>query len=430
MIDVEKMSRERGEPQWMRKLRKKAIKAFNKMHEPKFGPELNIDYEKMVFYSPKNKIKSLSQLPQEMKKTLDKLGISEFEKKMLAGISVQMDSSIIYEEMLKNLREKGVIIEPMDEAIKKYKWLKDYFAKLIPYNDHKFSALHTALWSGGVLVKIPANVEIDIPIQTFFLLQQNRISQFEHTIIIAEKNSKVHYIEGCSAPIYLEKPLHIGNVEIYVKEGANVQFTTIQNWTKEVINLATKRAVLEKNASLKWLSASLGSKISMFYPTTILKGDNSKVENLSVNFANKNRILDTGGKSIHIGKNTSSKIVSRSVVSGKGKANFRGKIEVMKNADKAKAYMRCDSLLLSKDSQSETYPAIKSKNKNVELAHEATIGKIGKEKMDYLRSRGFKEEEAISLIVNGFMEPIVRGIPFEYAIEIKRILDMELGVNT
>ncbi len=429
MINVEEMSKQRKEPKWMTDLRIKSLKAFKQLPDPNFGPELDIDYDKMIYYSPQEEIKSLKQVPKEMRDTLDKLGLPEFEKKRLAGISVQLDSSVIYEDVLKKIRDKGVIIEPMDKAVRKYDWLKDYFAKLIPYNDHKFAALHTALWSGGVLVRIPKGVTVDIPIQTFFLLKENRISQFEHTIVIAEKGSKVHYIEGCSAPQFIQKPLHVGNVEVFVEDNAKVQFTTIQNWTDKVINLATKRAILGKGAEMKWLSASLGSKTTMLYPTTILKGDDSKVENLAVSFANGEKVLDTGGRAIHIGKRTTSRIINRSVASENAEVNFRGKIIVNKGATGSKGYMKCDSLLLSDNAKSEAYPSIKSSNKEVELAHEATVGRIGKDKLDYLRSRGFSEDESISLLVNGFMEPIVRDIPFEYAIEIRRILDMNLGIN-
>ena len=423
MIDVKEFSKERGEPIWMRRLRVKALRKFYELEEPE---GIKVNYEELEYYTPHQKVGSLEEVPKEVRKVFDKLGLPEFERKMLAGISLQTDSTVIYEDALRKFEEKGVIVEDMDVAIKKYGWLKDYFMKLIPYDLHKFAALHTALWSGGVLVRVPKGVKVDLPIQAFILINRGKISQFEHNIIIAEEGSKVHFIEGCSAPVFSKVSIHSGMEEVYVGKNANVQITTLQNWTRNVKNYPTKRYLVEERGRLRLLLAMLGSKHTVLYPTTILKGKNASVECLGISFVDGKRAVETGASVVHLGKGTRSKLVSRSVVKDEGISKFKGKIKVVKGAKDSVGFMKCDSLLLSKKAKSETIPQLYTEEESVELNHEARTGRIGEEELFYLRSRGFEEDEAISLLVNGFFEPIMRNIPFEYAIEIRKLIELSI----
>ena len=424
---VEEISREKGEPAWMLKLRLKALRVFQELPMPRFGPDLSeVDLDEVAYYARTVElVKSWDELPEEIKKTFDALGLPEAEKKALAGLGAQVDSEVVYQSILEEVRAQGVIFEPMEEAVRKHGDLvKEYFMHAIPPEDNKFAALHGAVWSGGTFVWVPEGVKVEIPLQAYFRMQTQGVGQFEHTLIVAEPGSSVHYIEGCSAPRYTKAALHAGMVEIFAKEGAHVRFTTIQNWARNVYNLNNKRALAYAGATVDWVSGSLGSKVTMLYPTTVLLGPGAKTENLGFTFAQDGQWLDVGARALHLAPNTSSRLVSRSVVQGDAKAVFRGKVYVAKNARGAKGHVECSTLLLSPEASTETIPTLNAENDEVELAHEATVGRISQEHLFYLMSRGLAEQEAMSLIVNGFVSPILKEIPLEYAVELKRLLEM------
>jgi Fe-S cluster assembly protein SufB len=424
---VEEISREKGEPAWMLKLRLKALRVFQELPMPRFGPDLSeVDLDEVAYYARTVElVKSWDELPEEIKKTFDALGLPEAEKKALAGLGAQVDSEVVYQSILEEVRAQGVIFEPMEEAVRKHGDLvKEYFMHAIPPEDNKFAALHGAVWSGGTFVWVPEGVKVEIPLQAYFRMQTQGVGQFEHTLIVAEPGSSVHYIEGCSAPRYTKAALHAGMVEIFAKEGSHVRFTTIQNWARNVYNLNNKRALAYAGATVDWVSGSLGSKVTMLYPTTVLLGPGAKTENLGFTFAQDGQWLDVGARALHLAPNTSSRLVSRSVVQGDAKAVFRGKVYVAKNARGAKGHVECSTLLLSPEASTETIPTLNAENDEVELAHEATVGRISQEHLFYLMSRGLTEQEAMSLIVNGFVSPILKEIPLEYAVELKRLLEM------
>lgn len=424
---VEEISREKGEPDWMLKLRLKALRVFQELPMPRFGPDLSeVDLDEVAYYARTVElVKSWDELPEEIKKTFDALGLPEAEKKALAGLGAQVDSEVVYQSILEEVRAQGVIFEPMEEAVRKHGDLvKEYFMHAIPPEDNKFAALHGAVWSGGTFVWVPEGVKVEIPLQAYFRMQTQGVGQFEHTLIVAEPGSSVHYIEGCSAPRYTKAALHAGMVEIFAKEGSHVRFTTIQNWARNVYNLNNKRALAYAGATVDWVSGSLGSKVTMLYPTTVLLGPGAKTENLGFTFAQDGQWLDVGARALHLAPNTSSRLVSRSVVQGDAKAVFRGKVYVAKNARGAKGHVECSTLLLSPEASTETIPTLNAENDEVELAHEATVGRISQEHLFYLMSRGLTEQEAMSLIVNGFVSPILKEIPLEYAVELKRLLEM------
>ena len=424
---VEEISREKGEPDWMLRLRLKALRVFQELPMPRFGPDLSeVDLDEVAYYARTVElVKSWDELPEEIKKTFDALGLPEAEKKALAGLGAQVDSEVVYQSILEEVRAQGVIFEPMEEAVRKHGDLvQEYFMHAIPPEDNKFAALHGAVWSGGTFVWVPEGVKVEIPLQAYFRMQTQGVGQFEHTLIVAEPGSSVHYIEGCSAPRYTKAALHAGMVEIFAKEGAHVRFTTIQNWARNVYNLNNKRALAYAGATVDWVSGSLGSKVTMLYPTTVLLGPGAKTENLGFTFAQDGQWLDVGARALHLAPNTSSRLVSRSVVQGDAKAVFRGKVYVAKNARGAKGHVECSTLLLSPEASTETIPTLNAENDEVELAHEATVGRISQEHLFYLMSRGLAEQEAMSLIVNGFVSPILKEIPLEYAVELKRLLEM------
>ncbi|HID09531.1 TPA: Fe-S cluster assembly protein SufB, partial [Candidatus Micrarchaeota archaeon] len=350
------------------------------------------------------------------------------ERRALAGLGAQVDSEVVYRSILEEVRAQGVIFEPMEEAVRNHPELvRAHFMKVIPPEDNKFAALHGAVWSGGTFVWVPEGVEVAIPLQAYFRMQTQGVGQFEHTLIVAEPGSSVHYIEGCSAPRYSKAALHSGMVEIVAKEGAHVRFTTIQNWSRNVYNLNNKRAVAHAGATVDWVSGSLGSKVTMLYPSTILAGKGAKTENLSFSFSRDGQWLDLGAKAIHLAPDTSSRLVSRSVVQGKAKAVFRGKLFVAPEAKGAKGHVECSTLLLSPEARNETIPVLDVRNNDVEVGHEATVGRVSREQLFYLMSRGLDESHALSLIVNGFVSPILKEIPFEYAVELKRLVEMSFA---
>jgi len=424
---VEEISREKEEPGWMLELRLKALRAFQELPMPRFGPDLSeVDLDEVAYYARTvEPVASWDELPEEIRKTFDALGLPEAEKEALAGLGAQVDSEVVYRSILEEVRAQGVIFLPMEEAVRKHGDLvKEYFMRAIPPEDNKFAALHGAVWSGGTFVWVPEGVEVKIPLQGYFRMQALGVGQFEHTLIIAEPGSSVHYIEGCSAPRYTKAALHAGMVEVFAKENAHVRFTTIQNWSRNVYNLNNKRALAYAGATVDWVSGSLGSKVTMLYPTTVLLGPGAKTENLGFTFARDGQHLDVGARALHLAPNTSSRLVSRSVVQGGAKATFRGKVYVAKEARGAKGHVECSTLLLSPEAKTETIPILNAENDEVELGHEATVGRISQEHLFYLMSRGLSEAEAMSLIVNGFVSPILKEIPLEYSVELKRLLEM------
>lgn len=429
MVDkkiVENISYQKNEPTWMRKFRLKALEVFAAKPMPSFGPDLSeLDFSKINFYLRPEVIHAnrWEDLPDDIRRTYEKLKIPEIEKKYLAGSLAQYESEAVYEKLKKTWLRQGIIFVDMDTAVQKYPELvKKYFMKLVPPEDNKFSALHGAVWSGGTFIYVPAGVCVCLPLQSYFRMQSERMGQFEHTIIIADEGSFVHYLEGCTAPVYSTSSLHAGVVEIYVGKNARVRYTTVQNWSKNVYNLNTKRAHVSQNGRIEWVSGSLGSKVTMLYPGSILAGIGASSKHLSISWAGKGQVKDTGGKVTHLAENTSSTILSKSIAIGGGKTTFRGLVKIEKGARNCRSHMRCESLILDKDSFAESFPSLKIDEKNVSVGHEAVVGKISEDQLFYLQTRGFGEKEATNLIVSGFIEPIVSEIPLEYAVELNRLL--------
>lgn len=423
----------RNEPSWMRDFRLKAWEKYQNMAVPNWGPDLSkLDFDKINYapLAPVPPSRTWKDVSEKTKEVFQKLGIPEAEREILAGVGAQWDSALVYQNLKEELGGLGIIFCSMEEAVNKYPQLiQKYFMKAVTVENNKFAALHTTVWSGGVFVYIPKGIKVDLPLQGYFWLNMNQGGQFEHTIIVADEGSSAHYIEGCSAPTYSSDSLHIGVVEIFVKKNARVRFSTVQNWSKNIYNLGMKRAIVEKNGVMEWISGSLGSKVSMVYPTSVLVGEGAKAEHLSLSLAGRGQELDTGGKVIHLAKNTSSNIVSKSICRGGGKVTFRGGVKIIKGAGGVKTSTACHSLILDNKSQVKTYPMMEINENNVTALHEARTGKIAEEELFYLQSRGLSEKEAMALIVNGFIDPIVKELPLEYAVEINRLIDMEIGEN-
>ena len=418
------------EPQWMRKLRLEALMMFESKSMPGWGGNLaEIDFEKIRYYLRPTDSQSTkwSEVPKEIKDTFDKLGIPQAERKALAGVKVQYDSEVVYGSIKKTLEKQGVVFLGMDEGLKEYPDLvRKYFGKLVPSGDNKFAALNTAVWSGGSFVYVPKGVEVKLPLQAYFRINAPRAGQFERTLIIADEGAKVHYIEGCSAPAYSSQSLHSAVVEIFIKKGARVQYTTVQNWYKTVYNLVTKRAWVEEEGEMVWTDFNMGSKLTMKYPSFILAGKGARGETLSMALAGKGQHQDTGSKAIHLAPYTSSTIVSKSISKEGGRTSYRGLVSVAPGARGSKSKVVCDALLLDKDSRSDTYPTNRILTNDVNLEHEATVSKIGEDQLFYLMSRGLTEEEASKMIVSGFVEPLIKKLPLEYAVEMNRLIDMEM----
>ncbi len=428
---IEEISSQKKEPEWMRKFRLRAWEAYEKMPLPNFGPDLHdLDLTKINYYQ---KPKTLPQnrwqdLPLDIRQTYEKLKIPEMEKKYLAGNLAQYESTAVYEKLKKTWEDKKVIFLDMDSALQKYpEEVKKYFMNLVSFDEHKFTALHAAFWSGGTFIYLPKDVCLCLPLQAYYRMQSAKLGQFEHTIIIAESGSFVHYLEGCTAPQDSEFSLHAGVVEVYVAKQARVRFTTVQNWSKNVYNLATKRAKVLEEGRIEWVSGSLGSKVTMLYPTSILQEKGASSSNLSISWAGKGQVKDTGGKVIHLAENTSSTITAKSLSSAGGKNIFRGQIKVFSGAKNCRSSMRCDSLILDETSEAASFPSLDIKEKDVAVGHEATVGRISEEQLFYLQSRGISEKEATNLIVAGFIEPIIAEIPLEYSVELNRLIEMELN---
>lgn len=427
---VREISKQKNEPAWMLKFRLQAFEIFKSKPMPTWGADLSqIDFDNIHYYiRPQDKPKtSWEEVPEEIKETFEKLGIPEAERKFLAGTGAQFESEVVYHSLLKELQEQGVIFESTDIALQKYpEYFKEYFGKIIPATDNKFAALNSAVWSGGSFIYVPKGVHIELPLQAYFRINAENMGQFERTLIIADEGSSIHYVEGCTAPTYSTDSLHSAVVEIIVKKDAKVQYTTIQNWSGNVFNLVTKRAYAYKNAQMNWLDCNIGSKITMKYPAVFLKGEGAHGEVQSLAFAGEGQTQDTGAKMIHMAPNTTSKIVAKSISKGKSTNTFRGLVKINKGAHDSKTHTACDALILSENSKSDTHPDLRIEEKEVTASHEATVGKIGQEQLFYLMTRGLSEEEATSLIINGFAMPIIKQLPMEYAVELNRLIELEM----
>jgi len=423
---LERLSGEKSEPPWMRAHRQHCLAVFEGLRMPRFGPNLSeLDFSDLSYYArPVDAVKRWEDLPDDLRRTFDALRLPEAEQKALAGLGAQVDSEVVYRSLLDEVRAQGVIFASMDTAVREHPWIQDYFMKAIPAEDNKFAALHGAVWSGGTFIWVPAGVEVTIPLQAYYRMQTEAVGQFEHTLIVAEPGSSVHYIEGCSAPRFARSALHSGMVEIFAKEGSKVRFTTIQNWSKNVYNLNNKRALAHAGATVDWVSGSLGSKVTMLYPTTVLLGPGARTENLAFTFSQDGMWLDSGARALHRAPDTTSRLVSRSVVQGSGRSVFRGTVHAFPNAKGAKAHVECSTLLLTPDAKTETIPILNAETDDVELGHEATVGRVSQDQLFYLMSRGLSQAQAMSLIVNGFASPILKEIPLEYSIELKGLLEM------
>ena len=427
---IRQISKEKGEPDWILDLRLKALDCFNKSKDPNWGPDLSfLDMNKIATYvKPKvNNKRTWEEVPEDIKNIFDKLGIPEDEKKSLAGVGAQFDSEVVYHNIQDKLAKQGVIYVNFDEAIKEYpELIKEYFTKAVPLNDHKYISLHYALFSGGSFVYIPKGVKLDMPLQSYFRLNEKGAGQFEHTLIIVDEGAELHFIEGCSAPGYNELNLHAGCVELFVKKKARLTFSTIENWSRNMLNLNTKKCIVEEDGCIEWVMGSFGSKISMLYPMSILNGKNATCLFTSISFAGNGQNLDTGLKVIHNAPNTKTVMDSRSISKDGGICTFRSNVHVGKHADNSMVSMSCASLMLDSISKSDTIPVNTIENESVEFSHEASVGKISDDVIFYLMSRGFSEDEAKGLIVRGFAEPIAKSFPVEYAVEMNRLINMEL----
>jgi len=427
---VRQISREKNEPQWMTDFRLKSLEIYNSIAVPPWGPDISeLDMDNIVTYvKPNTDMKGTwEEVPEEIKNTFDLLGIPQAERTSLAGVGAQYDSEVVYHSIREDLVKKGVIYTDMETAIKEYEDIvREYFMTCVPPSDHKFAALHGAVWSGGSFVYVPEGVEVDIPLQSYFRLNAPGAGQFEHTLIIVEKGATLHFIEGCSAPKYNVNNLHAGCVELFVKERARLRYSTIENWSKNMYNLNTKRAIVEKDGLIEWVSGSFGSKVSMLYPMSILKGERARAEFTGITFAGKGQHLDTGAKVIHAAPYTTSTINSKSISKDGGVALYRGALRVAPNAHHVKSTVTCESLMLDNKSKSDTVPVIDLMNDEVDIGHEAKIGRISDEAIFYLMSRGISEEEAKAMIVRGFVEPIAKELPLEYAVEMNNLIKLEL----
>lgn len=427
---VRSISMMKGEPEWMLEYRLKALKHFEERPMPTWGADLStIDFNDIYYYiKPSDREEDdWDDVPSYIKDTFNKLGIPEAEQKFLSGVAAQYESEVVYHNIKKNLEEQGVIFLGMDEGLKQYPDLiKEYFGTIIPYNDNKFAALNTAVWSGGSFIYVPPGVSVEMPLQAYFRINAKNVGQFERTLIIVDEGAHVHYVEGCTAPIYTSDSLHSAVVEIVVKKGGRCRYTTIQNWSGNVYNLVTKRAVAYENATMEWVDGNLGSKITMKYPSVYLMEEGAHGEVLSIAFAGKDQHQDAGGKVVHVAPNTTSRIISKSICKNGGRSSYRGLLKVHEGARNSKSNVVCDALLLDEHSRSDTYPYIEIDDQEVTIGHEASVSKVGEEQLLYLMSRGINEEMANTLIVNGFIEPLVKELPMEYAIEMNRLIQLQM----
>jgi len=431
------ISEDKDEPEWMLERRLRALEQFNQMPMPDDWPGApdisEVDVDEIVPYirpdiETRGGAENWEDLPEEIQDTFDKLGIPEAEKNALSGVGAQYESEIVYQNMQERWEEKGVIFCDMDKAVQEHEEIvKEHFmTKAVPPSDNKFAALHGAIWSGGSFVYVPEDTTVDMPVQAYFRMNSDGMGQFEHTLIIAEENSEVHYIEGCSAPKYSEFNLHSGGVEVFVREGAHVQYSTVQNWSKNTYNLNTKRAIAEADATMEWVSGSMGSKATMLYPSTILKGPGATDNHITIAMAGEGQDIDTGAKVYHNAPDTKSTIESKSIAKDGGRTNYRGLVHMANGAEGASTSVECDALMFDNDSTSDTMPYMEIQENEVDVAHEATVGKIGDEDVFYLQSRGLDDDDAKQMIVAGFIEPITEELPIEYAVELNRLIELEM----
>ncbi|MEI6326581.1 MAG: Fe-S cluster assembly protein SufB [Candidatus Roizmanbacteria bacterium] len=427
---VRTISRMKKEPQWMTDFRLESFQVFEKKSVPTFGPGLDkLNFDNLYYYlkPTDHQVDRWQDLPPEIKETYDRIGVPEAEKKYLSGVSAQYDSEVVYESVQKKLIKDGVLFCDMSTAVSQYpEIVKRYFGKLIPAADNKFAALNSAVWSGGSFVYVPPGVKVDLPLQAYFRINSERFGQFERTLIIVEPGGEVNYIEGCTAPVYATDSLHAAVVEIFVGEGAHCRYTTVQNWSKNVFNLVTKRARAEKNAHMEWIDCNLGSQMTMKYPSVYLAGEGAKGETLSIALASAGQVQDVGAKMIHMAPRTTSRIISKSICKDGGRTSYRGLISILPCAIGSKVYVSCDAMLIDGLSRSDTYPKMDVKCDDVEVQHEATVERLSEEKLLYLMSRGISKIDAEGLIVNGFIAPITREIPLEYSIELNKLINLEM----
>jgi Fe-S cluster assembly protein SufB len=429
---VRNISKMKNEPEWMTAIRLEAYEHFVSRPTPQWGGGglLNeIDYDDIYYYvrATDKAERDWDEVPPEIKDTFDKLGIPEAEAKFLQGVTAQYDSESVYHNLRKDLEDKGVIFLDMDAALREHpEIVREYFGTIIPYQDNKFAALNTAVWSGGSFIYVPPGVHVEMPLQAYFRINTQNMGQFERTLIIVDEGAFVHYVEGCTAPTYSSDSLHSAVVEIIVREGGRCRYTTIQNWSNNVYNLVTKRAVADKNATMEWVDANLGSKLTMKYPAVILRGEGAHGEVLSIAFAGKGQHQDAGAKITHLAPNTTSQIISKSISKDGGRGSYRGLLKIAEGADNCKSNVVCDALLLDDFSRSDTYPYIEVDAKRVTMGHEASVSKVGEDQLFYLMSRGLSEDEANAMVVNGFLEPLVKELPMEYALELNRLIQIQL----
>ncbi len=428
---VKDISRMKKEPEWMTDFRVRSYEAFEAKPMPNWGSEVlrQIDFNDIFYYikPTDGQSKTWEDLPAEIKNTYDRLGIPEAEKKYLAGVGAQYESEVIYHSLAKDLESKGVLFTDTDSALRDHPELfREYFGTIIPYTDNKFAALNSAVWSGGSFIYVPKGVKIEMPLQAYFRINAKNVGQFERTLIIVDEGAQVHYVEGCTAPVWSSDSLHSAVVEIVVKKGGRCRYTTIQNWSTNVYNLVTKRAAAYENATMEWVDGNLGSKLTMKYPAVYLMEPGAHGEILSIAFAGKGQHQDAGGKVVHAAPNTSSKIVSKSISKHGGRTSYRGLLKVYKDAVNAKSNVVCDALLLDETSRSDTYPYIEVDNEQVNIGHEASVSKIGEEQLFYAMSRGVSEEDASTMVVSGFIEPLVKELPMEYAMEMNRLIALQM----
>ncbi|WP_439331484.1 Fe-S cluster assembly protein SufB [Nonomuraea candida] len=428
---VRNISALKSEPEWMLDLRLKGLRLFDRKPLPTWGSDLTgIDFDNIKYFvrSTEKQAASWDELPEDIKNTYDKLGIPEAEKqRLIAGVAAQYESEVVYHKIREDLEEKGVIFVDTDTGLREHEELfKEYFGSVIPVGDNKFAALNTAVWSGGSFIYVPPNVEVEIPLQAYFRINTENMGQFERTLIIVDENSYVHYVEGCTAPIYSSDSLHSAVVEIIVKKNARCRYTTIQNWSNNVYNLVTKRAVAYEGATMEWIDGNIGSKVTMKYPAVYLMGEHAKGETLSVAFAGEGQHQDAGSKMVHLAPNTSSSVISKSVARGGGRTSYRGLVQIEEGAHGSASTVKCDALLVDQISRSDTYPYVDVREDDVSMGHEATVSKVSEDQLFYLMSRGLDEDEAMAMIVRGFVEPIARELPMEYALELNRLIELQM----
>nr|WP_207124357.1 Fe-S cluster assembly protein SufB [Actinocatenispora comari] len=428
---VRDISAKKSEPEWMLSRRLKGLKLFGRKPMPNWGADLSgIDFDNIKYFvrSTEKQATTWDELPADIKNTYDRLGIPEAEKqRLIAGVAAQYESEVVYHKIREDLEEQGVLFLDTDTGLKEHPELfEEYFGTVIPAGDNKFAALNTAVWSGGSFIYVPKGVHVEIPLQAYFRINTENMGQFERTLIIVDEDAYVHYVEGCTAPIYQSDSLHSAVVEIIVKKGARCRYTTIQNWSTNVYNLVTKRATCEEGATMEWIDGNLGSKVTMKYPSVYLLGEHAKGEVLSVAMAGEGQHQDAGAKMVHQAPNTSSTIISKSIARGGGRTSYRGLVQVLEGSEQSKSTVKCDALLVDAISRSDTYPYVDVREDDVQMGHEATVSKVSEDQLFYLMSRGMTEDEAMAMIVRGFIEPIAKELPMEYALELNRLIEMQM----